>query len=752
MLDGVEVAKHSSRKSCWIVVNSKVYDVTSFVPEHPGGSTILLKQAGADASTEYAKYHSPEVVNDLPPGSCLGDLDPSTTTALNTPKGLDRGEVQDATAQSDDGQVPHVTLCVRASDFEAAAKATLPNKSWIYASSSANSGQSLQGNLDDWSRVTFRPRVLRNVETVEVGTRILGNSSPLPFYCSPMGSMGSIHADGEIEMTKAIVQTGMHGLMSTASTKTTEQIMETYLAEQERRGSNASASKLMFQLYIPTDRQRAVELIRRVKKAGFHSLWITVDTPVLGKRTADRYQQAQEAFDVGLAEEDVEPAAEKEVETEGGAAPKVSPKIGGRPPPGQLSARTTWEDLAWIRREWDRPIVLKGVQCAEDAKLAVEYGVQGILLSNHGGRQMHTAPSALMTLLEIRAYAPEALGKLEVFVDGGLRDGADVLKALCLGAKAVGVGRPFLYALAAYGGKGVERCVDVLSEELTTAMRLLGITSLDQVRPEMVNAQRLLNEMWRPEQASRILRVFQFLSPVISLGLFSSRLSKIARLSQRISKSNGAVEGILAAAVAYTLAVMLLTFLLKHGGPKPLRWLLMLMDLLFMGAFIAVAYLTRPHGGSSGLCHNTNRYEAALIPKGQNCSLPWGTFILAIVSTLLHFLTALFHEVKDRKHSRDAHNNYGNGYQTGNGDERERNQTRNGDERERYQTGNGDDRERYQSGNGVDRENLLDTLGAWTEITGEALTAALSFYQSFDEVVYQACRSILVLENNVFLI
>ncbi|KAK0361521.1 hypothetical protein LTR91_021957 [Friedmanniomyces endolithicus] len=503
MLDGAEVAKHSSRKSCWIVINDKVYDVTSFVPEHPGGSTILLKQAGTDASTEYAKYHSPEVVNDLPPGSYLGDIDTSTLDRLNTPKGLSRDEVQTATAQSDEGQVPHVTLCVRASDFEAAAKATLPNKSWIYASSSANSGQSFQGNIDDWSRVTFRPRVLRNVEEVEVGTRILGNASRLPFYCSPMGSMGSIHPDGEIEMTKAIVQTGMHGLMSTSSSKTTEQIMETYLTEHERRSSTGgTASKLMFQLYLPTDHQRSLELIRRVKKAGcFHSLWLTIDTPVLGKRTADRYQQAQEALDVGLAEEDISPAAEQEVASQGGAPPKVSKDIGGRPPPGQLSAHTTWEDLAWIRREWgDRPIVLKGIQTADDARLALQHGVQGILLSNHGGRQMHAAPSALMTLLEIRTYAPEVLGKLEVFVDGGLRDGADVLKALCLGATAVGVGRPFLYALAAYGRRGVERCVDVLFEELTTAMRLLGITSMDQVRPDMVNAQRLLNEMWRPEQ------------------------------------------------------------------------------------------------------------------------------------------------------------------------------------------------------------------------------------------------------------
>lgn len=119
-----------------------------------------------------------------------------------------------------------------------------------------------------------------------------------------------------------------------------------------------------------------------------------------------------------------------------------------------------WEDLAWIKEAWGGPLVLKGIQTAEDAKLAVDYGCEGILLSNHGGRQLHSAPSALSTLVEIRLHCPEVFDKLEVFVDGGLRDGADILKALCLGAKGVGVGRPFSYALSAYGAAGVDRCVD----------------------------------------------------------------------------------------------------------------------------------------------------------------------------------------------------------------------------------------------------------------------------------------------------
>ncbi|RYC57148.1 hypothetical protein CHU98_g9065 [Xylaria longipes] len=167
----------------------------------------------------------------------------------------------------------------------------------------------------------------------------------------------------------------------------------------------------------------------------------------------------------------------------------------------QLNSSLTWDDLKWIKREWGGPVVLKGIQTPEDAARAADLGVDGVLLSNHGGRQMHDAPDALTTLLEIRTYYPGVLDKLEIFLDGGCRDGADVLKAVALGAKAVGVGRPFFYALAAYGEKGVERCLDIFADELVTGMRLVGMKNLGEARPERVNASRLLNEIWRPEKS-----------------------------------------------------------------------------------------------------------------------------------------------------------------------------------------------------------------------------------------------------------
>jgi L-lactate dehydrogenase (cytochrome) len=466
-IHGAEVAKHNSKKTCWILLDSKVYDVTSFLSKHPGGAAIILKQAGSvcsdvskdlcqfrvdtvqDATEEFSKYHPLDYVNDLAEGSLLGPIDPNTLGELTAWK--EENAIPAAIADPAK-EIPHVSLCISCPDFEKTAKAVLPHKSYVYASTSANTGLSLKTNLDDWGRINFRPRVMRNVGDVDTRRSMFGHESPYPFYISPMGTLGAIHPGAEPEMVRGAVRKGVHAVISTASSKQVEPIWQSFEDEQKRL-ANASPTQLFYQYYMPVDRNRAIELIHIVNKCGFKGLWITVDTPVLGKRTADRVLQAEEALAVGIEEEGT-------AEWEAGGENAFAPALGGRVVSGQLSPHTTREDLEWIRKEWDGPIVLKGVQCAEDAKLAFEYGCDGVLLSNHGGRQLQTAPSALMTLLEIRTYCPEVIGKMEIFLDGGLRDGSDVLKALCLGATAVGVGRPFLYALAAYGSQGVERCVD----------------------------------------------------------------------------------------------------------------------------------------------------------------------------------------------------------------------------------------------------------------------------------------------------
>lgn len=404
----------------------------------------------------------------LPKDAYLGTIDAATRASLpiSSPFTESTGTLKLDTPSGEadaTNHLPHISSIVVANDFEAAAQAVMPAKSWTYVSSSAHSGAALRGNLASWHGVRFRPLIFRDVRAVDPRSRIFGSDSAFPFYVSPMGQLGRGHADGEIGVVRALARKGVHGVISAESTAKMEVIAAAFLEEREKvKIANQSQTttttttcesrpeaQLHFQLYVPSDRAIGIERIRRARATGaFRSLWVTVDTPVLGKRTADRALQAAEALGT---------SAELAAHAERAAFGALSHASGA-----QLDASLTWDDLRWIRDAWgpDAPIVLKGVQTAEDAARAAELGVDGVLLSNHGGRQMHDATDALSTLLEIRTYYPEVLRKLEVFVDGGCRDGADVLKAVCLGAKAVGIGRPVFYALAAYGQKGVERCLD----------------------------------------------------------------------------------------------------------------------------------------------------------------------------------------------------------------------------------------------------------------------------------------------------
>ncbi|CAJ2509451.1 Uu.00g144770.m01.CDS01 [Anthostomella pinea] len=546
MFSADEITKHGTPSSCWLVINGKVYDVTAYLDLHPGGAAILLKQGGQDATFEFRKIHSPDILQFLPKDICLGEVDPATVASLPLASASNadtnpNGNPNSRTSTTNAGSgPPHISHCIALPDFEPAAKAVLSPNAYSYVSSSANSGLAHAANLSSWRRVSFRPRIWPQggVARASARTSILGAGAAFPFYCSAMGQLGRAHDGGEVALVRALARRGVHGLLSTVSTQSMEEVMEAFEGEKralegggdEGKGASVNEGKpstgagvaaaeelppaqLHFQLYIPNDRSVAVDTIRRAKAAGFRSLWVTVDTPTIGKRTIDRRIQAQEALAMGLPVE-----AEK-------AGFGMRSHVDG----GQLNAALTWADLVWIREAWgDGPVVVKGVQSAEDARLALAHGCQGIVLSNHGGRQAHSAPDALTTLLEIRTYCPEVLGRLEVLVDGGCRDGADVLKALCLGATAVGIARPFFYALGAYGEKGVERCCDseyfrfrivtlafllfwlfmpmlilrgiVLAEELVLNMKLIGMNSLDQASPDRVNAMRLYNEMWRPEK------------------------------------------------------------------------------------------------------------------------------------------------------------------------------------------------------------------------------------------------------------
>ncbi|KAI1826651.1 FMN-dependent dehydrogenase-domain-containing protein [Xylaria intraflava] len=490
-----ETASRSAESPCWIVMGNRVYDVKPYLHDQPGGSAVLTRQdgpGGLHETAESRRIHLSEILERLPVDACLGTIDEAARASFLASIGS-TNPTGGGLAVNDP---PHLSSIIVPNDFEAAAKVILSAKQWTFIASSAHDASALRNNLASWKAIRLRPQIFRDVRTVDPRCRILGAASPFPFFVSPMGRWGYEKPSGEISAYQALARRGVHGVLSSESTASMEDITTAFDDEKRKvaaaRKESASGklnehrpeAQLHYQLYIPSDKAIAIQRIRRARSTGaFRSLWVTVDAPLLGKRSADRRLQAAEAL--GRSAEEAERAGF------GFAAHAKS---------NEFNASLTWDDVKWIKGEWGGPVVLKGVQTAEDAARAANLGIDGVLLSNHGGRQMHDAVDALTTLLEIRTYYPALLDRLEIFVDGGCRDGADILKAVALGARAVGVGRPFFYAFDAYGEKGIERCADIFVDELLTGMKLAGMRRISEACPDHVNASRLLNEIWRPEQ------------------------------------------------------------------------------------------------------------------------------------------------------------------------------------------------------------------------------------------------------------
>ncbi|KAG9943327.1 L-lactate dehydrogenase, partial [Aureobasidium melanogenum] len=427
-----EVSEHNTAESCWVVINDTVYDVTEFLPQHPGGESSILSWAGKNATEEYEMIHPPGMLDTLPPGSRLGSVD-STTKNVELVKSRSTNAIE---------KQQSIELCLNLEDFERVAEKKLSQRAWIYYSSASGDHCSYQNNRLDWQKIAFRPRVMRNVDTVDMEQVILGKRMSLPIFIAPAALARLGHPDGELCLVKGSSLYNIPYAVSTASSVPLEELAR-WPGHSPKRGA------LWFQLYVKRQREETVELIRRAKTLGYTALVITVDTAAVAPREADDRYKVQVALEDGQT--DI-------------ATPFTMPSTPEAAKPAYrapYSSSLNWEDLSWIRAEWGGagPIGLKGIATAEDAKIAIEYGVDFIYLSNHGGRQLDGSPSALRTLLEIREFCPEVLGNCQIFLDGGVRRGSDVIKALCLGATAVGLGRPFMFALSAYGAEGVQRAI-----------------------------------------------------------------------------------------------------------------------------------------------------------------------------------------------------------------------------------------------------------------------------------------------------
>ncbi|PWY93551.1 hypothetical protein BO94DRAFT_554307 [Aspergillus sclerotioniger CBS 115572] len=440
-----EVEQHSTRESCWVAVHGSVYDVTDFLDSHPGGVSVILRCAGKDATADFDSVHDKDVLSQaLAPSALKGVVHPDTLAKSSRPP--------PKPSAAEEKAPPPLASLINLHDFEKVAQQYLPPHAWAYYFSGADDEISKRQSQKAYQKVALRPRILRSIRSLDTTTSILGKSVSLPVYMSPTGIAKFAHPDGECALAVAAGQEGLAQVLANGSSMSIDAV---------RVAGTHHEKPLFQQLYVNKDIKKSEETVRRAVKAGASGIWITVDSPVVGKREMD------ERLNLEVQARDSSAKGQGVAKT---MASSISPFI-------------DWEILSWLRKLTDLPVVIKGVQCVEDAVLAYQHGVQGIVLSNHGGRSQDTAQPPLVTLLEIRRYAPFLIeSHMQIFIDGGIRRGTDVLKALALGATAVGLGRPFLFSLSAgYGAEGTRRAVQILRQEIEANM--LG--------PHLVNATRL---------------------------------------------------------------------------------------------------------------------------------------------------------------------------------------------------------------------------------------------------------------------
>jgi L-lactate dehydrogenase (cytochrome) len=369
-------------------------------------------------------------------------------------------------------------------DFRRIAKRRLPHGVFDYIDGGAEDERTLARNVAAFGDYEFQPRILRDVSMIDTSTTILGRPASMPLILAPTGFTRIAHSQGELAVARAAARTGIPWSLSTMGTRSIEEV------------AAVSDGDKWFQVYTWRDRGLVRELLDRAKAAGYTAVWLTVDTAVLGRRERDvrrgmtlppkigpgtildgaihpgwtwdflRNEPITFANVVGLSDED------------GSTAVTLSEHMAR-----QFDPALSWDDVDWLRTVWDGPIVLKGVQTVADAKQAVAVGVDGIGLSNHGGRQLDDAPAPIELVEPVRDEIGDGA---TIICDGGVRRGSDIVKAVALGADAVSMGRPYLYALGAAGERGVDQLLTLLLDGLQRTMALTGVRTIGEIDRTLV--------------------------------------------------------------------------------------------------------------------------------------------------------------------------------------------------------------------------------------------------------------------------
>lgn len=475
-----EIQQHRSKESCWVALYGDVYDVTSFLSDHPGGSKIILQLAGTDATEEYDPIHPPGTLEEsLPASAKLGSIDMSTLPQAELKPEDDSIEKQE--------EIMTLEECLNIDDIETVATQKLTKRAWNYYFSAADDLRSKSLNNTVYRDILLRPRVFVDCTNCDTSTTLLGSMKVnVPFFVSPAAMARLADPEGEHGIAQACAPYGALQIISNNASQTPEQIV----------AGSQPGQVFGWQLYVQTERKKSEDMLARIKKLPqIKFICLTLDAPVPGKREHDeRTKSVGASLPITSAVQEGSSSTTSPEPKKGGDSGGVGKALFAGTAP-DLTWKTT---LPWLRKHTDLPIVLKGLQTHEDAYLASLYApqIKGIILSNHGGRAADTAPPAIHTLLEIRKYCPEVLNSIEVWVDGGIKRGTDIVKALALGAKGVGLGRAPLYGLGAGGKAGVERVLEILKAEVETAMRLLGCETVDQLNARHVNARAVERDVY----------------------------------------------------------------------------------------------------------------------------------------------------------------------------------------------------------------------------------------------------------------
>lgn len=450
-----EVMLHNKPDDCWIVLNDEVYDVTGFLELHPGGAGRLLEVAGRDATAKFKQVHSQETLERMKDELIhVGKLKGKFANVITA---------EELRIEEQKAKIPSLETIFNISDFESIAKEVLPKSTFMYFASGSGDEFSLRENHYAFSRIFFRPRILQDIEpdSIDTSTCFMGTKVDMPIYISGFAGSRLAHPLGEKNLQAAAYEANVMEMVPKQNSFSSEEFYKDVPEDQNQW--------MQYHFHDREELENVEQVLREAEaRPSIKGIFFNVDLADIGNREKDSRQRIKDMGDTS----DLDFIIDNKY--------------------GQYT-KFTWKDLEEIVSNTNMPVALKGVQRGEDVVLAAKKGIKAVVLSNHGGRQLDFSRPPLEVLAETRQMLKDEdlEDKIEIYLDGGIRRGSDVVKALCLGAKGVGLGRPFLYAMAGYGQDGVSHLIDILNEEIKNNMRLLGVAKIEDLNESFIDQKNL---------------------------------------------------------------------------------------------------------------------------------------------------------------------------------------------------------------------------------------------------------------------